>query len=186
MEQLPQIHRIITRAAGRLGNKFKSNSFNLADAGLQSLLMIVRASFEGIKIDNTLFKFVQMNEEPDVTSVCELVDSVDSDALRSFSKTSVLFVSISFIILMVISLAWLVFYYVQRFRYASAKDRLQRRLFNAAKKALTRIPTRPVKPGDNELELECAICIDPYRIGDIIRVLPCRFVLFFLSRKKIT
>jgi len=57
-------------------------------------------------------------------------------------------VSISFIILMVISLAWLVFYYVQRFRYAHAKDRLQRRLFNAAKKALTRIPTRPVRAGD--------------------------------------
>lgn len=62
---------------------------NLADAGLQSILMIVRASFEGIKIDNTLFKFVQMNEEPDTANACELVDSVDSDALRSFSKTSV-------------------------------------------------------------------------------------------------
>lgn len=66
-----------------------------------------------------------MGEKPglDATSVCELIDTVDSDALRSFSKTSVLFVSISFIILMVISLAWLVFYYVQRFRYAHAKDR---------------------------------------------------------------
>nr|CAD7605014.1 unnamed protein product [Timema genevievae] len=39
-------------------------------------------------------------------------------------RTSVLFVSISFIVLMVISLAWLVFYYVQRFRYIHAKDRL--------------------------------------------------------------
>ncbi|EPB74463.1 hypothetical protein ANCCEY_06473 [Ancylostoma ceylanicum] len=55
-----------------------------------------------------------------------------ADALRSFSKTSVLFVSISFIILMVISLAWLVFYYVQRFRYAHAKDRLQRRSVTSA------------------------------------------------------
>ncbi|KAI6177291.1 RING-type domain-containing protein [Aphelenchoides bicaudatus] len=143
-------------------------------ANIQSLLIIVRSSFEGIKLDNTLVKFVQMNEEPEVTNVCELVDTVDSDALRSFSKTSVLFVSISFIILMVISLMWLVFYYVQRFRYAHAKDRLQRRLFNAAKKALTRIPTRPIKSGDNELELECPICIDPYRIGDIVRMLPCR------------
>jgi flagellar biogenesis protein FliO len=39
-------------------------------------------------------------------------------------STSVLFVSISFIVLMIISLAWLVFYYVQRFRYLHAKDRL--------------------------------------------------------------
>uniref|UniRef100_A0A8K9XI11 PA domain-containing protein n=1 Tax=Oncorhynchus mykiss TaxID=8022 RepID=A0A8K9XI11_ONCMY len=39
------------------------------------------------------------------------------------SRTSVVFVSISFIILMIISLAWLVFYYIQRFRYANARDR---------------------------------------------------------------
>ena len=50
--------------------------------------------------------------------------SNNGNMLNSFSKTSVLFVSVSFIILMVISLAWLVFYYVQRFRYAHAKDRL--------------------------------------------------------------
>lgn len=43
---------------------------------------------------------------------------------NTISKTSVLFVSISFIVLMIISLAWLVFYYIQRFRYAHAKERL--------------------------------------------------------------
>lgn len=42
----------------------------------------------------------------------------------NISRTSVLFVSISFIVLMVISLAWLVFYYVQRFRYTHTKDKL--------------------------------------------------------------
>lgn len=41
------------------------------------------------------------------------------------SRTSVVFVSISFIILMIISLAWLVFYYIQRFRYANARNRNQ-------------------------------------------------------------
>ena len=40
------------------------------------------------------------------------------------NRTSVMFVSISFIVLMMISLAWLVFYYIQRFRYLHAKDRL--------------------------------------------------------------
>ena len=35
-----------------------------------------------------------------------------------------MFVSVSFIILMMVSLAWLVFYYIQRFRYLHAKDRL--------------------------------------------------------------
>ncbi|GBM30847.1 hypothetical protein AVEN_161688-1 [Araneus ventricosus] len=40
----------------------------------------------------------------------------------TINKTSVLFVSISFILLMIISFAWLVFYYVQRFRYIHAKE----------------------------------------------------------------
>ena len=35
-----------------------------------------------------------------------------------------LFVSVSFILLMVVSLAWLLFYYVQRFRYVHARDQL--------------------------------------------------------------
>lgn len=39
-------------------------------------------------------------------------------------RTSVLFVSITFIVLMIISLTWLVFYYVQRFRYIRTKDKL--------------------------------------------------------------
>ncbi|KFM78329.1 Protein goliath, partial [Stegodyphus mimosarum] len=47
------------------------------------------------------------------------------------NKTSVLFVSISFIILMIISFAWLVFYYIQRFRYIHAKEILSRRLCSA-------------------------------------------------------
>ena len=67
-------------------------------------------------------------------SVRELFDSVSSINLYLFSlpwlprhgtnRTSVMFVSISFIVLMMISLAWLVFYYIQRFRYLHAKDRL--------------------------------------------------------------
>ena len=40
------------------------------------------------------------------------------------NKTSVLFVSVSFIVLMVISLAWLAFYYIQRFRYTHQKERM--------------------------------------------------------------
>lgn len=43
--------------------------------------------------------------------------------VQNMNRTSVLFVSISFIILMIISLVWLVFYYVQRFRYLQSKDK---------------------------------------------------------------
>ncbi|KAM8764822.1 RING finger protein 150 isoform 2-T2 [Rhynchonycteris naso] len=69
------------------------------------------------------------------------------------SRTSVVFVSISFIVLMIISLAWLVFYYIQRFRYANARDRNQE--------------TEP--DFDN-----CAVCIEGYKPSDVVRILPCR------------
>ncbi|KAL1460083.1 hypothetical protein WDU94_012022 [Cyamophila willieti] len=92
-------------------------------------------------------------------------------------RTSVLFVSISFIVLMIISLAWLIFYYVQRFRYIHAKDRLSRRLCSAAKKALSKIPTKHIKGEDKECSGDgecCAICIEFYKTSDVVRILPCK------------
>ncbi|XP_022167003.1 protein goliath isoform X2 [Myzus persicae] len=95
----------------------------------------------------------------------------------NINRTSVLFVSISFIVLMVISLAWLVFYYIQRFRYIHAKDQLSRRLCNAAKKALSKIPTKHIKMDDKEIVGDgdcCAVCIEPYKPSEVVRILPCR------------
>ncbi|XP_029950661.1 RING finger protein 150a [Salarias fasciatus] len=95
------------------------------------------------------------------------------------SRTSVVFVSISFIVLMIISLAWLVFYYIQRFRYANARDRNQRRLGDAAKKAISKLQVRTIKKGDKETESDfdnCAVCIEGYRPNDVVRILPCRHV----------
>ncbi|MEQ2159329.1 hypothetical protein GOODEAATRI_021695, partial [Goodea atripinnis] len=77
------------------------------------------------------------------------------------SRTSVVFVSISFIVLMIISLAWLVFYYIQRFRYANARDRNQ---------------VRTIRKGDQETEADfdnCAVCIEGYKANDVVRILPC-------------
>ncbi|XP_029615543.1 RING finger protein 150 [Salmo trutta] len=93
------------------------------------------------------------------------------------SRTSVVFVSISFIILMIISLAWLVFYYIQRFRYANARDRNQRRLGDAAKKAISKLQVRTIRKGDGETESDfdnCAVCIEGYKPNDVVRILPCR------------
>uniref|UniRef100_A0A673BBA8 RING finger protein 150 n=1 Tax=Sphaeramia orbicularis TaxID=375764 RepID=A0A673BBA8_9TELE len=93
------------------------------------------------------------------------------------SRTSVVFVSISFIVLMIISLAWLVFYYIQRFRYANARDRNQRRLGDAAKKAISKLQVRTIRKGDQETEADfdnCAVCIEGYKANDVVRVLPCR------------
>ncbi|KAL6118301.1 rnf150 [Pungitius sinensis] len=93
------------------------------------------------------------------------------------SRTSVVFVSISFIVLMIISLAWLVFYYIQRFRYANARDRNQRRLGDAAKKAISKLQVHTIRKGDQETEADfdnCAVCIEGYKVNDVVRVLPCR------------
>ncbi|XP_051559490.1 RING finger protein 150a [Myxocyprinus asiaticus] len=95
------------------------------------------------------------------------------------SRTSVVFVSISFIVLMIISLAWLVFYYIQRFRYANARDRNQRRLGDAAKKAISKLQIRTIRKGDKETESDfdnCAVCIEDYKPNDVVRTLPCRHV----------
>eukprot|EP00093_Oithona_nana_P001479 01479.XXX_2201_3897_1 [CDS] Oithona nana genome sequencing. len=89
-------------------------------------------------------------------------------------RTSVLFVSVSFIILMLISLAWLLFYYVQRFRYIHAKDRLERRLCGQAKRALAIIPIITLtKDEDDEDSDTCPVCIEEYKIGETVRILPC-------------
>lgn len=104
--------------------------------------------------------------------------SIGTQNLQKYvSRTSVVFVSISFIVLMIISLAWLVFYYIQRFRYANARDRNQRRLGDAAKKAISKLQVRTIKKGDKETESDfdnCAVCIEGYKPNDVVRILPCR------------
>jgi hypothetical protein len=71
-------------------------------------------------------------------------------------RTSVLFVSVSFIVLMLISLAWLIFYYVQRFRYIHAKDKMERKLCSQAKKALAIISTNVLKKDEIDVTDTCA------------------------------
>ncbi|KAL7736997.1 hypothetical protein ACLKA6_008853 [Drosophila palustris] len=96
--------------------------------------------------------------------------------VSSLNRTSVLFVSISFIVLMIISLVWLIFYYIQRFRYMQAKDQQSRNLCSVTKKAIMKIPTKTGKMTD-EKDLDsdcCAICIESYKPADIIRILPCK------------
>uniref|UniRef100_A0A182KGY3 RING-type domain-containing protein n=1 Tax=Anopheles christyi TaxID=43041 RepID=A0A182KGY3_9DIPT len=96
-------------------------------------------------------------------------------SLGNINRTSVLFVSISFIVLMIISLVWLVFYYVQRFRYLQTKDKQSKRLCSVAKRIIAKIPTKSIKSDDKEIDNDCcAICIEPYKVTDVIRVLPCK------------
>ncbi|XP_030069185.1 E3 ubiquitin-protein ligase RNF130 isoform X3 [Microcaecilia unicolor] len=98
---------------------------------------------------------------------------------KNFNRGSLVFVSISFIVLMVISSAWLIFYFIQKIRYTSARDRNQRRLGDAAKKAVGKLTTRTVKKGDKETDPDfdhCAVCIESYKQSDVVRILPCKHV----------
>ncbi|CAH8438007.1 unnamed protein product [Schistosoma turkestanicum] len=107
----------------------------------------------------------------------EVVTAATASEEAFLNRSSVLFVAVSFILLMVISLAWLVFYYVQRFRYLHSKERVSRRLTELAKKAVARIPIKTLHSGDWEITSsyeQCAICIEPFKAMDNIRILPCR------------
>lgn len=44
---------------------------------------------------------------------------------KNINRGSLVFVSISFIVLMIISSAWLIFYFIQKIRYSSSHDRSQ-------------------------------------------------------------
>ncbi|KAK3777070.1 hypothetical protein RRG08_008917 [Elysia crispata] len=95
------------------------------------------------------------------------------------NNSSVLFLSISFSVVVIIAVAWLMYYYIRKFRYSHAKERLAKRLARAAKKAIAKIPQKTLNAGDKELEGDfdqCAVCIEPYKDGDIIRLMPCRHV----------
>lgn len=100
-------------------------------------------------------------------------------ATKNINRGSLVFVSISFIVLMIISSAWLIFYFIQKIRYTNARDRSQRRLGDAAKKAIGKLTTRTVKKGDKETDPDfnhCAVCIEAYQLNDVVRILPCKHV----------
>ncbi|TNN10795.1 RING finger protein isoform 2 [Schistosoma japonicum] len=107
----------------------------------------------------------------------EVVTAATASEEAFLNRSSVLFVAVSFILLMVISLAWLVFYYIQRFRYLHSKEQVSRRLTELAKKAVARMPIKTLHSGDWEITSDyqqCAICIEGFRTMDNIRILPCR------------
>ncbi|KAB0385113.1 hypothetical protein FD755_000069 [Muntiacus reevesi] len=99
---------------------------------------------------------------------------------KNFSRGSLVFVSITFIALMIISSALLIFCFIQTIRYINARDRNQRRLGDAVKKAISKLTTRTVKRGDKETDPDfdhCAVCIESYKQNDVVRILPCAIVI---------
>jgi hypothetical protein len=95
-------------------------------------------------------------------------DSQDNTWFGTQSAT--IFIAVSICILITLCISWLAFYYCQRYRARTAKDRMQNRLSNAAKKALTKIPLVNVTENP-PTEESCVICLDTIKTGDTVRQL---------------
>ncbi|CAF1412049.1 unnamed protein product [Rotaria sp. Silwood1] len=99
-------------------------------------------------------------------------DNYNSENIWLGSQSATIFIAISICILISLCISWLIFYYCQRHHARTAKDRLQNRLSNAAKKALTKIPLISVSENP-QTEESCVICLDTIKTGDTIRQLVC-------------
>ncbi|XP_058689800.1 E3 ubiquitin-protein ligase RNF149 [Poecile atricapillus] len=94
------------------------------------------------------------------------------------SGQSVVFVAIAFITMMIISLAWLIFYYIQRFLYTGSQFGTQGHR-KETKRAISQLQLHTVKRGEKGLDVDvenCAVCIENYKLKDTVRILPCKHI----------
>ncbi|XP_063314414.1 E3 ubiquitin-protein ligase RNF149 isoform X3 [Pelobates fuscus] len=104
--------------------------------------------------------------------------SVGTRHVQEISGQSVVFVAIAFITMMIISLAWLIFYYVQRFLYTGAQYGNQANR-KETKKAISQLQLHRVKRGEKGIDIDaenCAVCIENYKPKDVVRILPCNHI----------
>ncbi|XP_069510191.1 E3 ubiquitin-protein ligase RNF130 isoform X2 [Ambystoma mexicanum] len=152
-------------------NVSKDEAVTMTHAGTGEIVAIMITEARGKEI----MSYVERN----ISVLMAIAVGARSPSTKGFSRGSLVFVSISFIVLMIISSAWLIFYFIQKIRYTSARDRNQRRLGDAAKKAIGKLATRTVRKGDKETDPDfdhCAVCIESYKQNDVVRVLPCKHV----------
>ncbi|KAJ0001636.1 hypothetical protein NQD34_001432 [Periophthalmus magnuspinnatus] len=86
------------------------------------------------------------------------------------------FLSIAFFIAITGAIAYFVFISANRLYSLRRHKRAEKRLKNEAKKAIQRLEVRSLKRGDEETTSEilmCAVCIESYKIGDVVTVLTC-------------
>ncbi|CAG5098464.1 Oidioi.mRNA.OKI2018_I69.XSR.g15690.t1.cds [Oikopleura dioica] len=94
-----------------------------------------------------------------------------------FEKIIVIVICLAFLVLLTISLAWVIFYYVQRFRVLHQQYRDQKKQEQLMRKALdalkVEILTSSSEIVKNSDETCCAICIDNFEAKDVVRHLTC-------------
>jgi hypothetical protein len=101
-------------------------------------------------------------------------DNSNREGLWYSSRAAIMFIVISICILICLCMSWFIFYYCQRYRLRTSKDRLQNRLIHAAKKALTKIPLVTITE-NSRIEESCVICLDMIKLGDTVRQLGKNF-----------
>lgn len=97
-------------------------------------------------------------------------DSSNPDGSWYGSRSATIFIVVSISILVSLCIMWFVFYYCQRYRSRTAKDRMQTRLASAAKKALNKITLITVDSNSTNDE-PCVVCLDAIKTGDTVRKL---------------
>ncbi|XP_062264540.1 E3 ubiquitin-protein ligase RNF128a [Platichthys flesus] len=86
------------------------------------------------------------------------------------------FLSIAFFIVTAASIAYFGFISANRLYSMRQQKSSDRRLKSEAKKAISRLQLRTLKRDDEETASDshmCAVCIESYRVGDVVTVLTC-------------
>jgi len=94
-----------------------------------------------------------------------------------FEKIVVIVICLAFLILLTISLAWVIFYYVQRFRILHEEYTAQKKQEQLMIKALEKLRIETLKSNSelvkNHTEICCAVCIENFETGTQVRYLTC-------------
>lgn len=86
------------------------------------------------------------------------------------TRAATIFIVISISVLVFLCLSWFLIYMCNRYRSRTAKDQLEKRLNNAAKKALGKIKLETISEGTTQIE-SCVVCLDSMKPGDVVRKL---------------
>ncbi|XP_008844103.1 E3 ubiquitin-protein ligase RNF149 isoform X2 [Nannospalax galili] len=141
----------------------------MSHAGTGNIVVIMISYSKGREIFNLVEKGIPV----------QMTIGIGTRHMQEFiSGQSVVFVAIAFITMMIISLAWLIFYYIQRFLYTGSQFGSQNHR-KETKKIIGQLPLHTVKSGEKGIDVDaenCAVCIENFKVKDVIRILPCKHI----------
>ncbi|XP_077884942.1 E3 ubiquitin-protein ligase RNF149 [Ictidomys tridecemlineatus] len=141
----------------------------MSHAGTGSIVVIMVSYLKGREILDVVQKGIPV----------KVTIGIGTRHMQEFiSGQSVVFVAIAFITMMIISLAWLIFYYIQRFLYTGSQFGSQSHR-KETKKVIGQLLLHTVKHGEKGIDVDaenCAVCIENFKVKDVIRILPCKHI----------